>query len=134
MTGTANICLSGLHFVYLLSQAHMSSCTLLLCQSGSGSRHSLRTRTARRHWPDGHSTIGCYSPDKGPDPGAAHSGGPEAQPLNIDVKKCLAKRWQCLKICHLLWLVTFFCYWVNFQHSLCALEGHAICSNLFYHL
>lgn len=72
---------------YLLSRPHMSSCTLLLCQSGSGSHHNLRTRTVRRRWPAGHSTIGCYSPDKGPDPGAAHNGGPEAQPLNIDAIK-----------------------------------------------
>ncbi len=67
----------------------MSFCTLPLCQSGSGSPHSLRTRTERRRWPAGRSTSGCYTPDKGPDPGAAHNEGPGIQLLNIDKKKGL---------------------------------------------
>lgn len=102
----------------------MSSCTLLLCQSGSGSHHSLHTRTVRRRWPAGRSTIGCYSPDKGPDPGAVHNGGPETQTLNIDVKTMFSKiafqilsGGQCLRICH---LDTCFCYWVNSKQCFCA--------------
>lgn len=107
----------------------MSSCTLLLCQSGSGSRHSLRTRTVRRRWPAGHSTIGCYSPDKGPDPGAAHNGGPEAQPLNIDVKKkknVLARWWALSENMSLGYLLLQF--QTEFLHPC---EGHFVKGTAF---
>lgn len=99
---------------YLLSQQHMSFCTLLLYQNGSGSPHSLRTRTERRRWLAGRSTSGCYSPGKSPDPGAAHNGGQEIQLLNIDKRRFT--RLHMFKSCpgennlQIFHQVTFFCY------------------------